>query len=151
MGLQEFLANQGFKVGPVDGRFGVLTMAAVVAFQRSQGLHTDGIVGPVTRNAARSIHEESDAGEPPHTHSAEPTGPTSLLSSNRLLRRGSSGAEVLELQQFLRDRGFRVGPIDGKFGVITLGAVVAFQGTRGIATDGIVGPVTRDAIRKLAQ
>src|SRR5262245_1455957 len=35
----------------VDGFFGPLTRAAVVAFQRQAGLVQDGIVGPITRAA----------------------------------------------------------------------------------------------------
>ncbi len=49
--LQKKLASLGFSPGPVDGIFGELTEAAVLAFQENRGLETDGIVGPQTRTA----------------------------------------------------------------------------------------------------
>jgi hypothetical protein len=59
-----------------------------------------------------------------------------------MLRQGSSGPAVSALQQQLKDRGFDPGPIDGQFGPRTAAAVRAFQAQQGIATDGIVGPIT---------
>lgn len=47
--LQEILIAMGIDPGPVDGIFGALTLQAVTAFQESNGLVIDGIVGPNTR------------------------------------------------------------------------------------------------------
>ena len=49
--LQEKLRSLGFSPGRIDGDFGPGTEAAVIAFQRSEGLLADGIVGPVTLEA----------------------------------------------------------------------------------------------------
>lgn len=46
--LQELLHKKGFDCGAVDGIFGSKTYAAVVAFQKANGLSADGIVGPLT-------------------------------------------------------------------------------------------------------
>ena len=46
--LQQALTTRGFKPQGVDGAFGNNTRAAVMAFQRAQGLSADGIVGPDT-------------------------------------------------------------------------------------------------------
>lgn len=46
--LQERLNISGFNCGSVDGIFGEKTRAAVIAFQSSRGLSTDGIVGQNT-------------------------------------------------------------------------------------------------------
>ena len=59
-----------------------------------------------------------------------------------LLRNGSRGEEVRELQQKLSDAGFDPGPIDGIFGSKTDVAVRKFQESKGITVDGIVGPMT---------
>lgn len=47
--LQSRLRGLGLGPGPVDGRFGPLTRAAVVRLQRAGGLSADGIVGSRTR------------------------------------------------------------------------------------------------------
>lgn len=47
--LQKRLKARGFNPGAIDGVFGNGTQAAVMAFQRSEGLLADGVVGPRTR------------------------------------------------------------------------------------------------------
>lgn len=49
--LQQLLKDRGFNPGPIDGSFGSGTETAVIAFQKSQGLKADGIVGTTTWNA----------------------------------------------------------------------------------------------------
>ncbi|HMA10036.1 MAG TPA: peptidoglycan-binding domain-containing protein [Ramlibacter sp.] len=49
--LQAALLERGFNPGLVDGEFGGGTQAAVMAFQRSEGLLADGIAGPRTQAA----------------------------------------------------------------------------------------------------
>lgn len=46
--LQELLNALGYDCGSVDGIFGSKTKAAVLAFQKGNGLGVDGIVGPLT-------------------------------------------------------------------------------------------------------
>lgn len=46
--LQQELKNQGYFTGSVDGYYGEGTENAVKAFQRSNGLNTDGAAGPAT-------------------------------------------------------------------------------------------------------
>ncbi len=46
--VQQALANAGFSPGKVDGKVGERTVAAIRAFQRSQGLKVDGVVGGQT-------------------------------------------------------------------------------------------------------
>ncbi|MGI9585022.1 MAG: peptidoglycan-binding protein [Acidimicrobiia bacterium] len=47
--LQTVLNNQGFAAGSSDGIFGPMTLSAVIAYQRSQKLWVDGLVGPKTQ------------------------------------------------------------------------------------------------------
>ncbi len=49
--LQERLKERGFNPGLIDGDFGPATRAAVIAFQKSEGLLADGIAGPRTQGA----------------------------------------------------------------------------------------------------
>lgn len=46
--LQQALTSRGFNPRGIDGAFGNNTRAAVIAFQRAQGITADGIVGPDT-------------------------------------------------------------------------------------------------------
>lgn len=49
--LQHALSAAGFNPGEIDGNFDGGTEAAVLAFQRSEGLLADGVVGPKTARA----------------------------------------------------------------------------------------------------
>lgn len=49
--LQDALRAHGFNPGKSDGDFGQGTLAAVIAFQRSEGMLADGVVGPRTAAA----------------------------------------------------------------------------------------------------
>ncbi len=64
-----------------------------------------------------------------------------------LLRVGSSGPDVSALQFRLQQLGFDPGQIDGQFGVSTQAAVKAFQQSKGLLADGIVGPSTAAALK----
>jgi len=51
--LQKALLKRGFNPGAIDGVFGLGTQAAVLAFQRSEGLLADGVAGARTMAALR--------------------------------------------------------------------------------------------------
>ncbi|WP_313758145.1 LysM peptidoglycan-binding domain-containing protein [Tissierella sp.] len=72
--------------------------------------------------------------------------PPPPISSCPTLNIGSRGASVAELQQLLRNAGFDPGPIDGIFGTRTQSAVIAFQRSRNLVPDGIVGRMTWTAL-----
>jgi peptidoglycan hydrolase-like protein with peptidoglycan-binding domain len=58
-----------------------------------------------------------------------------------LVSRPSTIFPVRPLQQLLRARGYSVA-VDGIFGAATESAVKSFQQSRGLAADGVVGPLT---------
>lgn len=58
----------------------------------------------------------------------------------RTLRIGSTGKDVMELQQLLADIGFYCGEIDGCYGILTEEAVNVFQKKFNLKNDGIAGP-----------
>ena len=64
-----------------------------------------------------------------------------------LLKKGSSGPDVLTLQTTLKQFGFDPRGIDGIFGPGTQAAVIAFQKAKGLTPDGIVGPNTMAALQ----
>lgn len=66
----------------------------------------------------------------------------------RTLRRGDTGDDVIWLQKRLIAKGFmRVGEADGDFGVITLGAVLAFQMMNNLEMDGVAGKETKSKLK----
>jgi peptidoglycan hydrolase-like protein with peptidoglycan-binding domain len=111
----------------VDGIFGPKTDAAVRAFQKAERLSVDGIVGPKTWSA--------------------------LIIT---VKRGSRGDAVRGVQEEFRFRNLSGDPrkglqIDGDFGPATEAAVRGFQQALAVdipsvAVDGIVGPVTWQAL-----
>lgn len=58
---------------------------------------------------------------------------------------GDSGQEVVEVQYMLRSYGYIL-PVDGEYGPKTTKAVKHFQKANGLQADGIVGPITMDAL-----
>lgn len=60
-----------------------------------------------------------------------------------MLRTGSQGEEVKELQARLQTLGYYQGKIDGQFGGGTKQAVILFQQQNDLQADGIVGAATR--------
>lgn len=61
------------------------------------------------------------------------------------LKKGDTGDAVLELQQALVRKGFKLEP-DGKFGQATYDAVVAFQKACNLDSDGVAGKNTLSAL-----
>jgi len=130
----------------VDGIYGPATRAAVTEFQRIFDLTPDGVVGKATWYAISRIYvavkrlaELTSEGERPSYSSQEYPG--------QVLRVGSLGSEVLEVQLYLStislyNNAVRSVEIDGVYGGVTRDAVYSFQLAYGLSPDGRVGPVT---------
>ena len=69
----------------------------------------------------------------------DPAAPT----SEPVLRTGSRGQQVTDLQSRLKVLGYYDGEIDGQFGPGTRDAVSAFQRQNGLDADGMAGEETR--------
>ena len=111
----------------IDGIFGPLTKAAVVAYQGQHALVTDGIVGPITWGVL-------DTPVPP----PPPTLPTLAI--------GATGLDVAQAQQKLN---VAVGPlldIDGVYDGAMAASVFAFQLLHGITPTGTLDGATRVAL-----
>ena len=129
--LQMTLKLRGYDIGPsgADGIFGQGTYNAVKKFQADHNLGADGIVGPATQEALHHDYSgNTDYGE--------------------LIKMGSSGPQVAEIQRLLIKAGYGVGSsgVDGMFGQGTYNAVKRFQTDHKLGADGIVGPETKNAL-----
>lgn len=68
---------------------------------------------------------------------------TSSASFDTNLKYGSKGDAVIDLQDFLQDQGYLSGKIDGRFGLGTRKAVIAFQTANKLKGDGFFGLASR--------
>ena len=75
------------------------------------------------------------------THDAAKAQGTAVTSTGEMLRIGSRGPAVAELQRLLGVSA------DGVFGRQTRRAVRSYQAAHGLEVDGIAGPITRGALR----
>jgi hypothetical protein len=67
----------------------------------------------------------------------------------KTLRLGSKGLDVKMLQQKLNDVMGYILKVDGQFGKMTLQAVTNFQHSKGLVSDGIVGPKTNKVLNEI--
>lgn len=63
-----------------------------------------------------------------------------------ILKKGSSGGEVKEVQRRLKQWGYYDGEIDGIYGTKTIAAVKYFQRKNGLVQDGVTGKATYAAL-----
>lgn len=75
-------------------------------------------------------------------HTAEAT------FSSAVIKHGSTGSDVKELQGRLKYLGFYNGSVDGIFGSRTKNAVTWFQWEFGLTSDGVVGSKTKEKLVK---
>lgn len=132
--VQTILKGLGYYTGAVDGDYGRNTTAAVVAYQKKNGLTADGVVGPTTYRkliSGTSVSANTSSGSSQIT-----------TSSRNLLKYGDTGSDVLALQNQLQYLGYYSGPLSGNYLSQTREAVRLFQKAHGITVDGVAGRVT---------
>ena len=134
--LQRYLLQLGYDLGKwgADGEFGDATELAVKDFQKKNGLEADGQYGKKTHAALIAAVKTNSSEE--------------KTLGNRLLKRGSVGGDVKQLQHYLIQLGYDLGKwgADGEFGGATELAVKAFQKDSALAADGQYGEKTHEAM-----
>lgn len=77
--------------------------------------------------------------------------PTTAMATlgDVLLKVGSKGPDVVELQTKLNYVGYNVGKADGVFGNLTKQGVINFQKANKLTADGLVGPITAKTLNNV--
>ena len=145
--MQKRLKSLGFLSGSVDGSFGSATKAAVIAFQTANGLKADGKAGTATLNKLYSDKaKDASSLKPAPEEDEEDSGEDVVINGYTVLKEGSKGDAVKDLQRALKNRGYFSGSITGYYGTTTAAAVTAFQQRNGLTADGVAGPATQNAL-----
>jgi peptidoglycan hydrolase-like protein with peptidoglycan-binding domain len=122
--LQKDLSSLGyFKLSPT-GYFGKVTEQSLIRFQQDVGLSRDGVFGSKT---SREIMVR-------------------LNNNGEKIGIGSSGEQVKQLQEKLKELGYFNLGSTGYYGSITQKAVKEFQRDKGLFVDGVVGKRTIEAL-----
>ena len=147
--LQRNLKRLGYYNGPITGRFLDLTDAAVRRFQRANGIDAIGVVGPQTNAAIRRGLDDARTTRPQPTPTmvSRPSNGRYCNPDFEALSVGCNGEWVRELQSNLQSLRFYNGSVDGSFGSRTERAVIEYQRSRGLPTNGIADLNTLSAIR----
>lgn len=130
--MQTRLIQLGYLTGEADGNYGRATANAVYSFQKANNIARDGVAGPTT---LALLYSSTAAGATP--------APTATSTS---LKQGDASDAVKEMQQRLINLGYLSGKADGKFGVQTYRALLAFQQANKLTMDGIAGKNTLAAL-----
>jgi N-acetylmuramoyl-L-alanine amidase len=72
-----------------------------------------------------------------------------LQFGERELKIGDRGEDVAVMQEFLNEHGFREGHVDGVFGPLTYGSLLAFQEKNDLQTDGVLAGETLVLMQEL--
>ena len=129
----------------VDGSFGGNTESALISFQRTEGISTDGVYGNQSFNKAK-VYLQTTQSTPTQTTTTTSSTGTVYTGTfpTKTIKKGSKGDQVKRWQNFLKWMGYDL-KADGKFGNITVDKTKAAQkkfGFTGKNVDGIVGPNT---------
>lgn len=123
-----------------------------------ESVNTDGSIVAIEGNTSVSSQDNGGCvmrrqrkvgivgyGYPQYAEATTTPAPAPVLDQYPMVRYGMTGPAVVKLQELL---GLPTSQVDGVFGPRTLGALQAFQGSRGLAADGVCGPLTWTALLK---
>jgi len=166
--IQEILKEAGFEPGPIDGVMGGQTRTAIKEFQKKKSLKPTGKIGSTTQLALNREKEITKSSPQPHTENDTSLDWESALTvkdahlegiKDDLTEKAKVQDEVIsfrlkskdrvkQIQSALKEAGLYKGGIDGKTGPQTKRAIKAFQKSKGLNPDGVVGPKTWEELNK---
>lgn len=170
--IQKILEDMGFEVGSIDGRMGSQTRRAIVEFQKSMKLTATGKINSNTREELNKQKEKiiEDILNPKVEHepileaqdfidtenkddkpTAEKISQKSQIQDEVMGYRMKSKNRTKQVQAALKKAGFYKGDIDGKSGPQTKKAIKAFQKSKGLNPDGVIGVRTWEELAKISK
>jgi peptidoglycan hydrolase-like protein with peptidoglycan-binding domain len=139
--LQHRLRQLDWYSGSITGRYENSTLKGVKGFQDKRKLAA---TGAVDRKTWRKLTAMTRTPSKAERHNKLVAGPA-------IMKRGSSGSRVRDLQARFRQIGWYSGNVTGTFGSLTVNAVRGFQAKRQIPVTGEVDQRTLDRLRAMTR
>ena len=121
---------------------GIIGLAVMLVLLIVLGIRMFPTIGEVQREMSLTPTPLPDIPANVMAVTPDPAGPT----PEPILRTGSRGQEVKDLQSRLNALGYYNDEIDGQFGAMTKAAVIDFQKANGLDADGMVGSETKELL-----
>ncbi|KUO69347.1 MAG: peptidoglycan-binding protein [Clostridia bacterium BRH_c25] len=138
--LQQDLKKLGYFSASPTGYYGDITIKAVKNLQKSHGIARDGVAGNDTLSLINRLLDGS---------SGTASGGTSISISGKVLKKGTSGKEIVNLQSDLKKLSLFTLQSTGYYGDATEKAVKNLQKKNGLLQDGVAGNATISLINRL--
>ena len=139
--LQHRLRQLDWYSGDISGSYGESTVKGVKGFQDKRGLDETGAVDKATWTKLVSMTRKPTDDE---MHNRLVPGPA-------IMKQGSDGDRVRDLQARLKQIGWFSGDVTGSYGSVTVSAVKGFQGKRAIPVTGEVDQRTWDRLTAMTR
>ena len=165
--IQQILKDADFDPGSVDGMMGVQTRGAIREFQKASQLRPTGKIDSVTWSALNKekevLQHEQKKGVlaervTPEANVTVNNGDLSSTKENVVKKTELHGEiagprlkikdRIKQIQIALKKAGFYQGEIDSKIGPKTKKAIIAFQRSKRLKPDGVVGLKTWEELSK---
>lgn len=134
----------------MNGVFDARTKNSLIAFQTQYGLEPTGVLNRQSVNMLLSVYRDTRAMATENGKSV-----SRLIYPGRAILKGRTGADVEDLQSLINRAAAQNAFIpqvaeDGIFGEATENAVKAVQAHEGLDVNGVVGPLTWQALLRLS-
>ena len=132
--MQIVLKSYGYYEGKIDGLFGPISSNSLVSFQKNNNIDPDGIVGSQTCNLLlnkKNIIKKNIL--------------KNVITTNN---KNTYSQDIYNAQVVLKELGLYGSTLDGINGPGTTRAIKEFQSKSGLSSDGLLGPLTKQALDK---
>jgi peptidoglycan hydrolase-like protein with peptidoglycan-binding domain len=147
--LQQILKGEGFYKGQIDGFLGEETRSALKTLQKNNRLKSDGKVDPRTSELLKELKAKQAQAAKDHSEANALLIDPAIYPDQEIVWDMDSWEGAMNVQKALKNGGYYDGKIDGKVGPRTKKAIKAFQRSKKLKADGVVGRKTVDQLKPL--